>query len=685
MHIQPTPMVNHCFGRESDNEPERPRVVGGGGGGGSGAPAARTAVVPGRGTGAGGHRASIERQMHRTTPRSPPVLANGVDLCRQTAKLLKSDPTASPLLPQVSTVISTTYDDHPTLSLSQKIAGNLVLDANLFFEEKLQHTIEQMPETLEGVRRAALLVNEHLEISGVAKKSDEAASEIEFREPRIAYLHAYLAKFFKENTKPIDHYVASADGSDAALNELMKHVPIAERLDARAHAKVLKMLFGQFPYFGGSYEYKQNVAKSFEFWIYHLSTITRDPVRHYPPNPDGSQRLPKPMLDYQTPLNSIVPLHNQRNLGTGVAESDWNNLSRDFKRVVTEGFKRFGQEKNNPPAGVKKYYDSLTPGYQRLLEVGMEHHRTLAPGHIEPQHIWPYLGEDDKKVLFGDIARVPWSAAHLHDGTAFEQQVDINEAGVLEKLKLRHPPRQEKGLMNVAGVFGNVLEKTDIAWGKLKEDFSLSNNSEENLDKMVPMIGADLPYADFKTDFKDKQEDWYRKAYDNHQPIVGGMSGHTLGYLNLYKSALEKSGIDPAQPDSGYPTLEQFRATMLAALIGTKRHHSYNEVMAASTGISAHDETVGYGDRVGYKDILQSSDNKLRKAAGEALEAAKTSYVAQTSSTVLQQIRVAHPAAGRELDRSMRDYYAALAEGETHAINTAKGRIEALIASLIRD
>lgn len=199
------------------------------------------------------------------------------------------------------------------------------------------------------------------------------------------------------------------------------------------------------------------------------------------------------------------------------------------------------------------------------------------------------------------------------------------------------------------------------------------------------MIGPDLPYADFKSDFKDKQEDWYRKAYDNHQPIVGGMSGHTLGYLNLYKSALEKSGIDPKQPDSGYPTLEQFRATMLAALIGTKRHHSYNEVMAASTGISAHDETAAYGDRIGYRDILQSSDDKLRKAAGEALEAATTSYLAQKSSTVLQQIREAYPAAGRRIDQGMQDYYAALAKGETEAINVAKGRIEALIASLIHD
>src|SRR5690606_16285198 len=65
------------------------------------------------------------------------------------------------------------------------------------------------------------------------------------------------------------------------------------------YIKLLKMLETQYPYFGGSKEYHNNKTGSFEFWIYHLSTLTKDPDRQYKADSPKAS-LKKSMIDYRT-------------------------------------------------------------------------------------------------------------------------------------------------------------------------------------------------------------------------------------------------------------------------------------------------------------------------------------------------------------------------------------------------
>ncbi len=88
----------------------------------------------------------------------------------------------------------------------------------------------------------------------------------------------------------------------------------------------------------------------------------------------------------------------------------------------------------------------------------------------------------------------------------------------------------------------------------------------------------------------------------------------------LSYSRIILSNIDPQGcVNANHPTLEQLRLTLLAALISFNQHHTYDECMVASHGLTHGGVTLKYTDRVGYRDIIDSTDSFVHNMVGKPL------------------------------------------------------------------
>jgi hypothetical protein len=109
--------------------------------------------------------------------------------------------------------------------------------------------------------------------------------------------------------------------------------------------------------------------------------------------------------------------------------------------------------------------------------------------------------------------------------------------------------------------------------------------------------------------------DWQTRAVQNRRPIYTGTSGHMLSYARIFLSSEDPSGCRK----KGHPNVEQLRLTLLAAMIGFNQHHTYDECMTASHGLTQGGVTVKYKDHVGYRDIIDSKDSFIQNQIGKQL------------------------------------------------------------------
>jgi hypothetical protein len=93
-----------------------------------------------------------------------------------------------------------------------------------------------------------------------------------------------------------------------------------------------------------------------------------------------------------------------------------------------------------------------------------------------------------------------------------------------------------------------------------------------------------------------------------------------LTYLQILLSNIDPQGCSNAN----HSTLEQLRLTLLAALIGSNQHRTYDECMAASHGLTHGGVTLEYTDLVGYRDVIDSTNSFVRNEVGEPLLRAMT-------------------------------------------------------------
>ncbi|NVE00171.1 hypothetical protein [Massilia sp. BJB1822] len=562
--------------------------------------------------------------------RPRPLLANHTDLIQDAAQALAK----RGVLP-ADNLIKTAYSGRE-VPRERKIADNLILDANLHFEAHLQREIEHNTHFLDCVKDATKLIHQQLNIESL-RDIDLDNIEQDIREVRLETVKEMLKDFYQDET--LQPLLKEGKWDDKTFKgvafKFREDIPgtpgeVADKKDvAVGLLKLYKMLETQKPYFGGSVEYMDKRKESLEHWVYHLSSLTKDPARQYPPSDLEHNHLSKRLMDYRTGADSLLPKMNQRNLGTGVVEAKWAELPAELQNDIQAGMRKFGDAVGSRGdmsgdkrfAGVAKLHKDVA---QRIAKESPE---LAADPNLEfkltMEQVWEYANEDERKFIYGDVTQIPWSDAHLHGGEAFEQTYVPKEN--LEQLGPKHPDTEGPGLWNVAGVKGNILQTAAEAGRKYREEMT-------RLDKQTETIGERA------AEFIDKHGDWYDQAMENHKPIIGGMSGHTLGYLNLYQAARD----DFASKNEGVPipgpSTEELRAVMLAGLIGEKRHHSYDEVLAASHEMGDKGQTVKYDDRAGYHDVLESENPEIRKCAGEALEKAKADYSKIARETVLNTV-----------------------------------------------
>ena len=106
---------------------------------------------------------------------------------------------------------------------------------------------------------------------------------------------------------------------------------------------------------------------------------------------------------------------------------------------------------------------------------------------------------------------------------------------------------------------------------------------------------------------------WIKDTIKAGKPIISGPSGHTLRYLNFWS---EKRQND--QEAAAGPSLQAARLVMMANLMPPK-HHSYDEIMTSSIGITDTIDTLKYEHKASYKD--------LGNQTGDAQAVAQNAYV----------------------------------------------------------
>ncbi|GAA4276756.1 eCIS core domain-containing protein [Aquimarina mytili] len=565
-----------------------------------------------------------------TQLRERPILANERDLLDDTEQILNGNQRAN----MDANLIDTTYDN---------LTDNLLLDINLMYEEELQREIEHDSHFLKAIKKVVNLIHHRLDIGSVSGLKDKEEDTTDFREHRIGYVLGWLNAMYGRSDIDIP-MLETNNWNHANLGNLIANTEENNR-KARGYVKLAKMLTTQLPYFGGSVEYKENRKESLEYWIYHMSTLTKDPDRSYAVGETGA-KLPKPLKDYRTHggAEGLVPYHNERNLGTGVAEADWNELPTNLQNLILVRYNQFIA--NLPPTGSRRV------AYNALLNVNVNNVNINNINNNNIDQFWNALNEDQKKSLYGDMLQIPWSTAHLHANLRghhhFEQDRNTQNdtAGYMRK----HPGMTTPGLQNVVGVRGNILETPQLAAARYRRDLEALGNRIGKaplfLKNNLPAFLASPDYAKafpeipntwsnyfftnvngLTQNFQEKHQNWFNDAKQNKKPIIGGISGHTLGYLNLYEEALGAAlrGTNRIQyfldNNVNLASMEDLRACMLAGLVGDKRHHSYDEVMTASHGMPTHQNqnpTLQYNHRDSYRDVTESTNNHIRESAEKA-------------------------------------------------------------------
>lgn len=627
-------------------------------------------------------------------PRASPILANARKLLPDTAALIDGVVEITPHN-LIATTYGTTPDSVPRTH-EQKvraIADNLILDVNLAFEAELQRALEHEPHFLRAAKEMTGLIHTQLKFKSLENATNADGSlTSEAKAERKSYIQNRLAEYFPREV--LDDFFRNPrrfedEHVDALLRDLRddRSLMTAEKQEVVGLVKLVKLLDTQLPYFGGSVEYEHHIDHSPEFWLYHLSTLVKDPQRQYPMSDPALGVLPKPLIDYTTDARGMLPYMNQFNLGLGIAEASWDKLPPRLQTLIEQRLSDFEDH-------VRRDGDHVVPASAATLHRARNKAERLMAGEssgslkVPPRfqkvpigQLWDAANEDERKAIYSDMCRIPWSDAHLLEGgPGFEQTYVRNPADIAYRNRLPSArlSERESGLMNVAGIHANILQ-TPAAAADVYESKGLGR-VQPSLDQLQVRLGRSLPFADLRADFETKHGDWHASAMAHHKPIQGGMSGHTLGYLNLYGEALGQ--VDPAERHR-YPSMETARAVLLVGLIGNKRHHSYDEIMAASTAAALAPEELRlkYEGQQGYADVFEAKDPHIVAAAHAARHNVRQKYFDYAGNTVYALLTRHEPERAEAL-RPVLDHYIAAMDWPA-GLDRAKARIVDAVGPLV--
>jgi len=532
-----------------------------------------------------------------------PVLINERNLIQDCSDLIR----LQKRMDVATNLIDTTYDN---------VGDILLLDLNMQFEEHLQTGIEHSDFFIENAK----IISDVIQKSGIIesiKTLNVDDRNTTLRTQRINWIAEFIWEKYERELKENFSFECLQDLKEKFNNEAYVKGPennlstIANLVQGKAkeYLSLVKMLWSQYPYFGGSVEYIEG-KQDLEFWIYHISTLTRDPDRNFlfaPESTNGQKMLPKKMMDYTTYKDMYLPSYNQRNLGITVDNINWEHVPPSLRKLILLALDELGKKKIKIDRVL--ILSDTQKEYKKRLDILEQFHFIPKERNEkkEIENLWNEILKNNKLGLFyDDVVKIDW----------FRSQ------------------NKNSGNLNVVGMRKNVLITPEEAGKLLENDLQKAfvNFTHVPSDTFVGVFEIELPFSHYGNELREKHTEWFIKIKEVNKPILGGISGHTLGYINVYKAALEKiiaTQSDPHSPESikeisvkDLPSLEIMRAIMMGGLIGNKRHHSYDEVMSASHNIpiphSEKESKMSYKYPYNYADLFDSSIPQIRNVAETA-------------------------------------------------------------------
>jgi hypothetical protein len=515
------------------------------------------------------------------------------------------------------------------------------LELNTKFEEHLGHNLEGptteiakgMSLTVGGYQSHAgaqnfikqNLASKQEDVEKKPKPGDQAfdfsegalMKSLETHYPEVAHPGAYAPNAEKlseirANMAFLKAYKGRIDGDPKATDEVKRHF----RKIFYTY-KLSEMLQAQLGYFGGSIEFKAGLENDLEYWVYLLSTKTRGPQQQ------SLDPSPKPMLPYKTPEKSLLPKNNQFSMSIGHAEfENADSIPKAQRDELEKKLAAFQKDVKNV-----EILDKL---------VGKKDLNKAPKGTWTLAELIKNLDENRRKALFSDHLRIPWSTKDAHnpfqghdDKLARVQESDIHDPRVLEQVQPGGKTPQQalaeaQHPAHVTGGKANILltpESASHMFQKKLESLSLEQ-LQATYGKFIEGMDKDTAVGTIVDDAEKKTKDWFATAKLFNKPITAGPSGHTLGYLNLYRDAYDADESKPKEERVQFekPTLEKARLVMLASLIGNKEHHSYDEVLIASAGIESEKKPIvanklSYIFRSNYGEMSHSHTDGVAEAA----------------------------------------------------------------------
>lgn len=245
-------------------------------------------------------------------------------------------------------------------------------------------------------------------------------------------------------------------------------------------------------------------------------------------------------------------------------------------------------------------------------------------------------------------------------------------AGLLKQQLAEKPPGVDMTSINTAlDNLSHAPTKDDLikaAIDAIKSAMNTADNDEKKaqlgalldivVDRHTSGINTNLVRKNGDGGVKDQ---WIKDTIKAGKPIISGPSGHTLRYLNFWteKRNEQKDSEDRnlrPQEVTTWPSLEEARLVMMANLMPPK-HHSYDEIMTASIGITdktgQSGNSLAYRYKSSYKDLKEHQSPAAKTIAEKAYDEAKVSKSQLHASTEVDGKGVLSPL-DMELNRNQR-------------------------------
>ena len=449
--------------------------------------------------------------------------------------------------------------------------------------------------------------------------------------------------------------------------------------------KLHEALVGQVGYYNGSIELRLGLDSDFEYWMYLIQMKLRKPTRQhvYP--------APKAMTAYHTTKDSSLPWNNQFSFSYGFNEFEPGEMpevavidieirliqaindDNKWQQIVNlVGWTNdIMDEVNAERASLIKFFGKYDPAIDQYIIQNVDLLYALESyadklgikvQRITLCKIISAINHDEikKKAFFTLVLALTWSEEAVTSwdelSALYEDMSHGPQRRALLAILLRNDiikdPRVPDGpgilpierlalaknLPNVIGRNANILLVPT----------SCLDTFRKKLEKLTPSQLADL-YANIASSQKvnitvpavlqqaaQAATAWVQRVLKTQKAIFTGPSGHGLTYLNLF---FENVG-SPTIKGRYVPKPEEARLTILAALIGRNQHHTYDEVMTATHGISCPGfQMLTYDDVQGYTDVMPTGkkiDPQLaelfRQAALRIAQGSIVMFIASTSN-----------------------------------------------------